>query len=100
MKNKRGTDHEWKLVKYSGDVAIYAECKCGHYYHCSKSLRNEDGSWAFKEIPTYFYPYCPCCGVRKKRHSTEIERRDMEELWNRKKHGTVYDMTDYFIGDK
>ena len=53
---KRGTDHEWQLVKYSGDVAIYAECKCGHYYYCSKSLRNEDGSWSFKEIPTYFYP--------------------------------------------
>lgn len=99
MKGKRGTDHSWNLVKYDGDVAIYAECKCGHYYGCSRSLRNKDGSFAFKEIPTIFYPYCPCCGARKKRYSTEIERRNMEELFNRKKFGTIYDMSKGFLED-
>lgn len=93
---KRGTDHEWKLVRYGGDIAIYAECKCGHYYCCSKDLRNEDGSFAFKQIPTIFYPYCPSCGARKKRHSTEVER-SKEEIWNRKKFGTIYDMSVNFI---
>lgn len=97
MRNKRGVDHKWNLVKYDGDIAIYAECKCGHYYCCSKELRNEDGSWSFKQIPTIFYPYCPCCGARKKNHSVEIEKRSMEELFERKKYGVIYDISGYFL---
>lgn len=97
MKGKRGTDHAWNLVKYDGDMAIYAECKCGHRYCCSKELRNEDGTCGFKEIPTIFYPYCPCCGARKKRYNTEIEKRSMEMLWNRKKYGVIYDMSGSFL---
>ena len=97
MKGKRGTDHEWHLVKYRGDGAIYAECNCGHYYSCSKNLRNEDGSWSFKQIPTIFYPYCPCCGARKKRHSAEIEKQDIEALLNRKKYGVIYDISENFL---
>ena len=97
MKNKRGIDHEWKLVKYIGDIAIYAECKCGYHYACSKELRNEDGSWSFKQIPTIFYPYCPCCGACKKRHSAEIEKLNIEFPWERKKFGVIYDMSDYFL---
>lgn len=97
MRNKRGTDHEWNLVKYSGDGAIYAECKCGHYYNCGKDLRNEDGSWAMIQIPTIFYPYCPCCGARKKRYTTEIEKRSIEELFERKKFGVIYDISEYFL---
>ena len=97
MRNKRGVDHKWTLVKYDGDMAIYAECKCGHYYCCSKELRNIDGAWNFKQIPTIFYPYCPCCGARKKRHSTKIEKRRMEELFERKKFGTIYDISGYFL---
>ena len=96
MKNKRGTDHCWTLVKYSGDAAIYAECECGHYYACSKELRNEDGSFTFKQIPTYFYPYCSCCGARKKYYSSTIEKRDMEELFNHKS-GKILDMSEKFI---
>ena len=94
---KRGTDHEWKLIKYSGDLAIYAECKCGHYYNCGRNIRNEDGSWSVNQIPTVFYPYCPCCGARKKRHSKKIEKKPMEELLNRKKYGLAYDISDYFF---
>ena len=99
MKGKRGTDHSWNLIKYDGDAAIYAECKCGHYYNCGRSLRNEDGSYAFKEIPTIFYPYCPCCGARKKRYTPEIEKRSMDMLWNRKKYGTIYDMSSFFLNN-
>ena len=96
MKNKKGTDHYWTLVKYDGDAAIYAECKCGHYYCCSRELRNEDGSLTFKQIPTIFYPYCPCCGARKKYYSSEIEKRSMEKLFNHKP-GKIYDISKKFI---
>ena len=96
MKNKRGTDHKWNLVKYKGDIAIYAECKCGHYYNCSRDKRTEDGAWSVHVIPTIFYPYCPCCGARKKIHSAEIEKRPMEELLNRKRCGLYYDISYYF----
>lgn len=96
MKGKRGTDHEWNLVKYDGDDAIYAECKCGHYYNCGRDLKNKDGLFLFKQIPTIFYPYCPCCGARKKRFNSEIEKRPMEQRFNKKKFGTIYDISSYF----
>lgn len=91
MKGKRGTDHEWNLVKYDGDGAVFAECKCGHYYNCGRDLRGK-----FKQIPTIFYPYCPCCGARKKRFNSEIEKRSMEQRFNKKKFGTIYDISSYF----
>lgn len=96
MKGKRGTDHEWNLVKYDGDGAIYAECRCGHYYNCGRDLKNKDGLSLFKQIPTIFYPYCPCCGARKKRFNSEIEKRSMEQRFNKKKFGTIYDISSYF----
>lgn len=98
MKGKRGTDHEWNLVKYDGDGAIYAECRCGHYYCCSKPETKfiENGNLSFREIPTIFYPYCPCCGARKKRFNSEIEKRPMEQRFNKKKFGTIYDISSYF----
>lgn len=55
--SKRGTDHTWQLVKYSGDGAIYARCKCKHHYNCGRSKRNKDGSWSSIQVPTVFYKY-------------------------------------------
>lgn len=69
---KRGTDHVWKLIKFKEDIAIYAKCKCGYFYACSQSARNEDGSPSFKQIPTYFHRYCPNCGARKKYHTVDV----------------------------
>lgn len=98
MKGKRGTDHEWTLVKYDGDIAIYAECKCGHYYNCSTSIKSDKTGYLvfLEQIPTFFYPYCPCCGARKKRFTSEIEKHPIEYLLNKKKHGTIYDISGYF----
>lgn len=96
MRKKRGTDHCWHLVKYRGDAAIYAKCKCGHFYNCGRDSKNEDGSWSFIQIPTIFYPYCPCCGVRKKQHSTEIEKIGIYSF-DEKKHGLIYDMSGFFL---
>ena len=97
MKNKRGTNHDWTLVKYSGDSAIYAECSCGYHYNCSRSIREPDGSWSMKQYPTIFYPYCPCCGARKNKYIKDIEKRSMYDLLNRKKFGTIYDISGYFV---
>lgn len=96
MRNKRGVDHEWNLVRYVGDAAIYAECKCGYNYSCGREERNEDGSWSAWCIPTIFYPYCPSCGSRKKYHSKMVKKI--------LKHGRgkdlgfymIYDMSEYF----
>lgn len=76
MKNKRGTDHNWQIIKYKGDIAIYAKCKCGFYYNCSESIRNEDGSWSpIQEVKiNKIYPYCPWCGVKKKTYDNEITK--------------------------
>ena len=63
---KRGTDHIWQIRNYKCDVALYAHCKCGFEYSCSHSIRNEDGTWSFKQEITYMYRYCPHCGARKK----------------------------------
>lgn len=68
---KRGTDHNWKIVRYKGDIALYALCKCGFYYHCSTCVRNEDGTWGTKQQVTKIYPYCPNCGARKKTYDAE-----------------------------
>ena len=69
---KRGTDHMWQLIKYKDDICIYARCKCGYDYPCSRSGRNSDETFSFKQIPVIFYNYCPNCGARKKYKSSEI----------------------------
>ena len=71
MKMKRGTDHNWEIRRYKGDIAWYAHCRCGYEYHCSKDKRNEDGTWSFKQEIRWLYSYCPYCGARKKRYNEE-----------------------------
>lgn len=68
---KRGTDHTWQLIKFLGDIAIYAKCKCGFYFNCSRPESGE--SWA-KQVPSAFYAYCPKCGARKKWRTTDIKK--------------------------
>ena len=72
MRLKRGKDSYWKVGKYQGDVAWYARCKCGFQYRCSSNLRNEDGTWSFKQYISTLYPYCPNCGARKKWYNEEL----------------------------
>ena len=79
MKNKRGTDHTWQIVKFTGDIALYAKCKCGFNYCCSTTGRDENGYWIFaKQIidPYKIYPYCPLCGARKKYYNDDIKKID------------------------
>lgn len=73
---KRGTDHSWRIVKYNGDISLYALCKCGFRYSCSSSERNDDGTWSAEQEITKIYPYCPMCGARKKTYSTDVTRLD------------------------
>ena len=73
---KRGTDHEWLVVKYKGDGAVYARCKCGFEYDGGESRCREDGTWTMAQYPTIIYPYCPYCGARKKRYNEEPEKLD------------------------
>lgn len=76
MKMKRGTDHEWLVVKYKSDSAVYARCKCGFEYDCGRSRRMEDGTWSLKQYPTIMYVYCPNCGARKKWYNEEPIKLD------------------------
>lgn len=73
---KRGTDHDWLVVKYKNDAAVYARCKCGFEYNCGKSRRLEDESWSMTQYPTIMYLYCPCCGAKKKRYNEEPVKLD------------------------
>ena len=75
---KRGTDHTWELIQFKGDCAIYARCKCKHYYNCGRPEKDENGHsfFPFRQVPDIFYPYCPMCGARKKWHTVEIEKLD------------------------
>lgn len=73
---KRGTDHDWLVVKYKNDAAVYARCKCGFEYDCGKSRRMEDGTWSMAQYPTIMYLYCPCCGAKKKRYNEEPVKLD------------------------
>ena len=68
---KRGTDHNWQVVRYIGDIALYARCKCGYQYCCSSSTKNKDGTWSVKQIISKIYSYCPNCGARKKWYNEE-----------------------------
>lgn len=70
MKNKRGTDPGWTIIKYKGDIALYAKCLCGFQYAASKNAgRNKDGSWNMTQKIFELYQYCPNCGARKKCYS-------------------------------
>lgn len=70
---KRGKDHNWEIVKYKGDISLYARCKCGYRYSCSSSKRNDDGTFSFEQEITKIFPYCPVCGARKKRYGGLIK---------------------------
>lgn len=83
MRMKRGKDSYWITYKYQADIAIYARCKCGYEYACSSNQRNEDGSLSFKQIITKLYPYCPLCGARKKKYTTEPIQSDELPIYMR-----------------
>lgn len=71
MQVKRGKDSLWRPIKFKGDGAIYARCKCGFYYPCYKG---PDATFKVEIDPYKMYHYCPQCGARKKRYLTTIER--------------------------
>lgn len=64
-------DSLWRPIKFKGDCAIYARCKCGFYYPCYKG---PDATFKVEIDPYKMYHYCPQCGARKKRYLTTIER--------------------------
>ena len=79
--SKRGTGHTWQLVKYNGNVSIYAKCKCRYHYRCSVEVnRNDCSRNTFRQVPTIFYPYCPICGARKKWFTNEMKKIDKYEF--------------------
>ena len=57
----RGKDKNWYIVKYIGDMAYYANCKCGWRYVCGSAFQNE----GIRVI----YSYCPSCGARKRSYN-------------------------------
>ena len=69
MRPKRGTDHTWQIVKYKGDIALYAKCKCGYRYVCS-----ENAGTSLKQMVVKIFPYCPVCGARKKYYIDAVMR--------------------------
>ena len=71
---KRGTDHTWRVIKYKGDMAIYARCKCGFEYNCGTREHLDDGTLGFSQVPTFFYRYCPNCGAKKKWRTEYIKK--------------------------
>lgn len=66
MRKGRGKDHVWQLVKFKGDIAIYAKCSCGYRYLC-KNPMNTNAAYLF-------YNYCPYCGSRKTRYIPTIKK--------------------------
>ena len=79
MKVKRGKDAHWKVVKYQGDLAYYATCKCGFDYCCGNGLdRKDDITWTL-------YRYCPICGARKKWYNFEVIKLEQDVLDHYKK---------------
>ena len=71
MHMKRGKDSLWRPIKFLGDAAIYAKCKCGWYYPC---YTMKDNTLIAEIDPNKMYHYCPYCGARKKRYLTTIEK--------------------------
>ena len=83
---KRGKDHHWQLIKYKGNMGIYAKCKCGYEYPCYSGgklpfyITNESGALVPADpSKLMLYRYCPRCGARKKWYIEEIKRAD--ESW-------------------
>jgi hypothetical protein len=76
MKMKRGTDHNWNIRKYKGDIAFYAHCRCSFQYVCSTDAKTEDGMRTTRQIISKIYLYCPQCGARKKWYNEEPIRID------------------------
>lgn len=78
---KRGKDHNWELIKYNGDGAVYARCKC-KFEFCIFSYRkdlnefkvDENGQLVIAREPDIMYLYCPKCGAKKKTYDTFIRR--------------------------
>lgn len=72
---KRGTSHLWEIVKYQGDAAIYARCKCGFFYSVSL-FEKDDSGWRppTKADPQRLYNYCPQCGARKTKYIPEVKK--------------------------
>mgnify|MGYP006908809691 CR=1 FL=1 len=82
MRVKRGNDRFWKVLKYQGDGAYYATCKCGYEYCCGDILhRKTNDTWVI-------YLYCPYYGARKKEYNDVPIKTgiDIDEHW-RKKYG-------------
>ena len=75
MKKRKGRniDHTWEFVRYNGDIAYYARCKCGFRYSCNK---NKSNSISVEPAPDKLYPYCPICGARKTRYIEEVRNID------------------------
>ena len=61
MRKGRQVDRNWNIRKYKGDLALYAYCKCGFYYCCSKLVGPK-----IEIDPHKLYHYCPNCGAHKK----------------------------------
>lgn len=76
MNKGRGKDHVWRFVRFRGDIGIYAKCRCGYFYHCSK-IEHPDGIGIRSIIDVdKIFPYCPNCGARKTRYETEVREID------------------------
>lgn len=79
--NEEGKDHNWRLVKYYGDGAIYAVCNCGFKYGCWKF--NKDGLGVVP-APEKLYYYCPQCGAKKTQYTAEVEKIGYNSEYNKK----------------
>ena len=83
MRVIRGKDAHWKVVKYIGDGAFYATCKCKYEYCCGDNMnRKEDITWTL-------YRYCPECGARKKWYNSEVIKLDEDIVDHYKKRHCV-----------
>ena len=67
MRTIRGKDGKWEMRKYRGEIGIYAHCKCGFQYGCSR----DENPGTLKQIIAIVYPYCPICGSHKKTYNEE-----------------------------
>lgn len=71
MKRKgRGTDNVWQFVKYQGDGAYYARCKCGFRYPCY----NMNKGFGTINAPEKLYYFCPNCGARKTKYDEGVKK--------------------------
>lgn len=73
-RTKRGVDHHWKVVKYLGDMAYYAKCKCGYKYCCGSMFPPGTSSSEYWK----FMHYCPECGAKKKWYNPEVIQLDVD----------------------